>query len=109
MQETVDNINGIRSTSTLIILFEGSERTAVGDDHVHCSVFYDPFRIERDRVWDYLQLEVATSRHFNFSNYLFADGHVAAISETTLRSWTVQDIDQDTNFADPNSTGIYQY
>nr|WP_244949113.1 H-X9-DG-CTERM domain-containing protein [Mariniblastus fucicola] len=72
-------------------------------------MFYDPFRIERDRVWDYLQLEVATSRHFNFSNYLFADGHVAAISETTLRSWTVQDIDQDTNFADPNSTGIYQY
>ncbi len=109
IQQSVDNINRIPSTSTLIVLFESSERTSVTDDHVHCSVFYDPFRIERNRVWDFMQLEVATTRHFNFSNYLFADGHVASIAESTLRSWTVQDIEHGTNFADPNSDGIYKY
>jgi prepilin-type processing-associated H-X9-DG protein len=54
-------------------------------------------------------LEINRERHFQASNYLFADGHVATVAAETVESWTQQDIADQTNFAKPNGGGIYAY
>ena len=102
------NINQLQGTSNLIILFEGNDSAAFTNDHVHCSDFYRPTRVLRDRVWEFMQLELETSRHHQNSNYLFADGHVASIPENTLFQWVQQDMENGTNFAQPNGRGIYR-
>ncbi len=98
----VVNFNQLRSTHNLVVLFEGSEQRQARDDHVHCSSFYKPSRIRRDRVWDFMVLEIAPSRHLGTANYLYADGHVTSVSETKLRSWVQSDIENGTNFTKPN-------
>ena len=89
------------------MLFEGAETSEYTSDHVHCSDFYQPFRVARDLVWELMQQEIETDRHFSSGNYLFADGHVATIAAETVQGWVQQDIAEGTNFAQPNSSGIY--
>lgn len=106
---SVTNLNGLRSTHGLVVMFERSDRSAVTNDHVHCGSFYLPFRVEQNLVWTFLELEIAPDRHAGTANYLFADGHVSGISDSTLRAWTEQDVTDGTNFAQPNSAGIYRF
>lgn len=99
----VTNINHLRGTHALVILFEGSTQRTVDGEHVHCSQFYLPFRVENNLVWAFMTREIEPARHWNdASNYLFADGHVGTISESELKRWTDFDIAEDTNFAKPN-------
>ena len=99
---SVVNFNQLRSTHAQVVLFEGSEQREARDDHVHCSDFYQPARIVLDRVWEFMVLEIAPSRHLAAANYLYADGHVTSVSENELRSWVDSDIAHGTNFAKPN-------
>ena len=92
LDDSVTNLNGLRSTHDLVVLFERSDRSSVTNDHVHCGSFYLPFRVEQNLVWTFVELEVAPDRHAGTANYLFADGHVAGIPESTLRAWTEQDL-----------------
>lgn len=101
IEGSIVNINHMSSTHMVIVLFEGSVDRGLNDEHVHCSQFYLPIRIATGTVWAFLQRELDTSRHFDTSNYLFADGHVASIAETTVEAWTNQDIAMGTNFALP--------
>jgi prepilin-type N-terminal cleavage/methylation domain-containing protein/prepilin-type processing-associated H-X9-DG protein len=105
----VTNLNYLRSTHDLIVLFEGAEDYEFTNDHVHCSDFYLPFRVKKNLVWEFMQQEINPERHFKASNYLFADGHVATIASETVQDWTRQDIAAGTNFAQPNSAGIYAF
>ena len=99
----VTNINHLRSTHDLVILFEGSNQRTIDDEHVHCSQFYSPFRVKFDLVWAFMTREIEPARHFSsHSNYLFADGHVGALSESELELWTDFDIAENTNFSKPN-------
>lgn len=111
IDDAVTNLNFLQSTHDLIVLFEGAEFEDFEVDHVHCSDFYAPIRTSRDnpveRVWTFVQNEIDTRRHFETANYLFADGHVAAISSDTLYRWIDQDVAEQTNFAAPNNSGIY--
>ena len=107
--KSVTNLNGLRNTHGLVVLFERSDQSNVTNDHVHCGSFYLPFRVEQNLVWAFMELEIAPDRHQDISNYLFADGHVAGITESTLRAWMNQDIADGTNFAEPNSAGIYKF
>jgi len=101
---SVVNINQLRSTHDLAILFEGSTRRAITDEHVHCSLFYDPFRVDNNLVVNFIQLEIELSRHLGGSNYLFADGHVDSVSQSFFESVVQRDIANGTNFSQPNST-----
>ncbi len=99
----VTNINHLRSTHDLVVMFEGSNQRTVDDEHVHCSQFYSPFRIKHGLVWAFMLQEIEPTRHFSsHSNYLFADGHVATHGESELQRWTDFDIAEDTNFFKPN-------
>jgi prepilin-type processing-associated H-X9-DG protein len=108
LKQSITNINGLRNTHGLVVLFEKSDQAAVTDDHAHCSSFYLPSRVKHNLVWDFMQIELATERHLGTSNYLYADGHVSTVGSATLRGWTQQDIANETNFADPNNLGIYK-
>ena len=108
LDNSVTNLNSLQSTHDLIVLFERSDETSETADHVHCSDFYLTFRVTKKLVLPFMKREVATERHFGAANYLFADGHVTAIPESTIGAWTEQDIADGTHFAQPNSAGIYQ-
>lgn len=100
---SITNLNHLRSTHDLVILFEGSDKRNIEDEHVHCSQFYLPFRVKNDLVWAFMTREIEPARHFSsYSNYLFADGHVATHGESELQSWIDFDIRKETNFAKPN-------
>ena len=109
LEHSVTNLNGLRNTHGLVVMFERSDQSAVTNDHVHCGNFYQPFRVERNLVWSLMKQEIAPDRHQDISNYLFADGHVVGIPASTLRAWVDQDIANGTNFAEPNSAGIYKF
>ena len=106
----------LKQTSKLIILFECSPlvgTAANANDHVHCSTWYSAFKISHSFVWSGILGEVDPSRHGGtldpitntnaggMANYLFADGHVENINETTLYQWVQRDIASGTNFAQP--------
>ena len=106
----------LKQTSKLIILFEcsGLVGTAAGaNDHVHCSTWYSAFKVSHGSVWSGILGEVDPSRHGGtldpatntnaggVANYLFADGHVETIAETTLYQCVQRDIVGKTNFARP--------
>jgi prepilin-type N-terminal cleavage/methylation domain-containing protein/prepilin-type processing-associated H-X9-DG protein len=100
---SVVNVNQLRSTHNLVILFEGSSRRTITDEHVHCSVFYDPFRVNNELVINFIEQEIELDRHPGASNYLFADGHVDSVSQSSFQNVVERDIANGTNFSKPNS------
>jgi len=96
------NINFMKSTHTLPVLFEGADygRT-VGDDHVHTSTWYAPVDIQQGTVLDVMLAEINPTQHVTCANYLYADGHAETVSYETFLSWVQADIAAGTNFAMP--------
>ena len=95
------NLNQIKATSRLIILFEGADERGYSDDHAHASTWYTPFKINNGIVWPVMLGELHPTRHLRSSNYLYADGHVQVIPVDLIRSWVDMDIANGTNFARP--------
>ena len=96
------NLNQIKSTSTLIIMFEGANTgRAVTDDHVHTELWYAPGDIARGRVWNQILAEINPTQHVDCSNYLYADGHATTVPFSTFSSWVATDVANGTNFARP--------
>ena len=96
------NINFMRSTHTLPVVFEGADygRTAM-DDHVHCSTWYAPVDIAQGTVVNIMTAEINPQQHGTCANYLYADGHAETVSYDTFLSWVQADIAAGTNFARP--------
>ena len=109
VDDAVVNLNGLRSTHDLMILFEGSSERAATDDHAHCSDFYMPFRVSNDLVWEFMTKEIEPERHAGGSNYLFADGHVATYSGNDLARWIQLDTEGGSHFCRPNDGRIYSF
>ena len=101
------SLRKLRDASRLIVLFEADpdRNDGHGSDHIHCSKFYNIGYIMMDKVFEMGFREIDTDRHGgNSANYLFADGHVAMISEATLQSIIAADLESETNFACPGQT-----
>jgi prepilin-type N-terminal cleavage/methylation domain-containing protein/prepilin-type processing-associated H-X9-DG protein len=96
------NVNFLRSTHTLPVVFEGADygRTAM-DDHVHCSTWYAPVDIAQGTVLNIMEAEINPQQHIGCANYLYADGHAETVSYDTFLSWVQADIAAGTNFARP--------
>lgn len=101
VEGSTTNLEKLAETSKLIVLFEGSSQRGETDDHVHCSSFYNPARVATGTVWPFIVREIDVSRHRGSANYLYADGHVATLHESTVQDWVEQDIEKHTNFARP--------
>ncbi len=96
------NINFLKATSALPVMFEGANygRT-VTDDHVHCSTWYAPSDIANGTVLDTMLAEINPTQHVTCANYMYADGHAVTVSYDTFLSWVQTDIANGTNFARP--------
>ena len=94
----------LKATSKQIIVFEAGarpEQNAAFTDHAHCSTWYTAFKISNGFVWSGIVSEIAPDRHVNCANYLYADGHVQTIGQSTVYQWVQADLAQGTNFAKP--------
>jgi prepilin-type processing-associated H-X9-DG protein len=92
---SVLNINAMKDTHSLVVLFEGaSSGRAVTDDHVHTSQWYAASDVAggMDGVLATMLAEVNPTQHDTCSNYLYADGHATTVPEETFRFWVQTDI-----------------
>jgi prepilin-type N-terminal cleavage/methylation domain-containing protein/prepilin-type processing-associated H-X9-DG protein len=116
LKGAISNIDQCKQTHRLIMIFEGSENLAtrpVNDpdlthEHVHCSQWYSSLLVSMgfDAVWEPIVAEINTDRHLDTANYLYGDGHVETIAETTIQEWVQLDMANQlttnkTNFAKP--------
>ena len=104
------SLRKLRDKSRLIVLFEAdAEREGDhGSDHIHCSQFYSPVYKNLGKVFERGFREIDTDRHGESANYLFADGHVRSIEESSLRQVIDTDLEAGTNFARPGQTYALQ-
>jgi prepilin-type processing-associated H-X9-DG protein/prepilin-type N-terminal cleavage/methylation domain-containing protein len=108
----VDNFRKLGATHKTIVMFEArafadSESKQGGlnanIDHVHSYEWFSEDHLKHkgtteDSVWGAVQKEVAVDRHSGTTaNYLYADGHVEAISADQISEWCIEG----TNFALP--------
>jgi prepilin-type N-terminal cleavage/methylation domain-containing protein/prepilin-type processing-associated H-X9-DG protein len=104
LSDAVLSLAKLKTTSKLIVLFEAAKRPAQNAalvDHVHSSTWYSTFNVANGFVWSTITSEINPSRHTGVSNYLYADGHAKAISESALYQWVQADIASGGNFARP--------
>jgi prepilin-type N-terminal cleavage/methylation domain-containing protein/prepilin-type processing-associated H-X9-DG protein len=95
------NINQMKSTSSLIVLFEGASSRPVLEDHAHTDTWYAPVAIARGTVLSTILQDVNPSQHNDCANYLYADGHAETVAFVTFQQWVQTDIANGTNFARP--------
>lgn len=58
-------------------------------DHTHSPEWFSPENLEagEEAVWGAITKEIKPNRHGLVSNFLYADGHVATVSEAQVREW----------------------
>ena len=95
----VRNLRQVPSTSNTIVAFEIDERlkAEAKTEHAHARDWFTQLNMDEGYVLFYIQKDVMLDRHFESSNYLYLDGHVASIAAETIRQW----VDEKWNFAKP--------
>ena len=100
----VDELYDLKKTHNTIMMFEGlAAKLLLHFDHVHSYAWFTQQNLANNGSPTYairsaVQDEVATDRHYGgLANYLYADGHVAAISTDQITEWC----DDGFNFAIP--------
>jgi prepilin-type processing-associated H-X9-DG protein/prepilin-type N-terminal cleavage/methylation domain-containing protein len=83
------SIHQIRQTTKTIVVFEGADSRSVSFDneHAHPFLWFTPLALQEGKALREIEKEIEIDRHQNVSNYLFVDGHVEAISYSTVRDW----------------------
>jgi len=100
----VDNFDRLQETHKTLLTVEASEFSlAVHYDHVHSYEWFSEENLAANgpgqrEVWKTVTAELVVDRHQgNTANYLYADGHVEAISAVQIGKWC----DEGFNFAIP--------
>lgn len=95
----VRNRRQLIATSKSIVAYEIAGSLGVNDeyDHTHSSQWFSDRNVRKGTVGLYLREDVQPDRHLGTSNYLYVDGHVDVIAETTIDGWIADNF----NFAEP--------
>ena len=99
----VDDLYDLAQTHRTIVMFEAGFGVEMTQDHVHSHEWFSQYNLKRNTpskraVWNAVKAEVAVNRHpGNMANYLYADGHVEAISSEQIATWCGEEY----NFAIP--------
>jgi prepilin-type processing-associated H-X9-DG protein/prepilin-type N-terminal cleavage/methylation domain-containing protein len=99
----VPNMYDLVQTHRTIVMFEAGPGVEVTHDHVESQDWFSEYNLKRNTppkpaVWKAVTDEVAVDRHLGgVANYLYADGHVEAISSQQISEWCASG----TNFAVP--------
>jgi prepilin-type processing-associated H-X9-DG protein len=67
------------------------------NDHVHSFNWFAQSRINDGTVFEGISNEIAVERHDGTTHFLYADGHVDAVSSEQINNWATQRF----NFARP--------
>jgi prepilin-type N-terminal cleavage/methylation domain-containing protein/prepilin-type processing-associated H-X9-DG protein len=89
-------------THRTILMFEAGPGVELTQDHVECPDWFSEYNLARNTppkhaVWNAVRAEVAVARHQGVAHYLYADGHVDALSAEQIAEWC----DAGFNFAIP--------
>lgn len=106
--DCIHNLNKLDATSRTMIVFEAAnppygEWEHVEDDaknfydHVHATEWFRSLNVQLGIVGQMIERDIQLDRHGETANYLYADGHVEAISASQIYEW----ISQNFNFAKP--------
>jgi prepilin-type N-terminal cleavage/methylation domain-containing protein/prepilin-type processing-associated H-X9-DG protein len=94
-------LSQLAATSKTIVMFEAGDNVDATQDHVESPDWFDDeSAVKRGatEVWKYVTGDVAVERHLGgTANYLYADGHVDAITAEQINEWCVSGF----NFALP--------
>ena len=100
----VDSFEKLAETHATILLFEGlASALNANVDHVESFTWFSNANLAHNGpgerlVWSNVRAEVAVDRHSGtVANYLYADGHVAALPADQIAQWC----DEGINFARP--------
>lgn len=88
----VPKLYDLTETHATLVMFEGvAARLGVHHDHVHSYLWFSEENVRNDLVADAVRSEVSIDRHTGgVANYLYADGHVSAISSEQIIEWCRQ-------------------
>jgi len=99
--ESIRNLYDLPQTYRTIMLFEATESAIFTFDHVDAHKWFSEENLKNNStnqaVWQSVQKEVAVDRHTDVANYVYADGHVEAISSEQIAEWCAEGF----NFARP--------
>jgi prepilin-type processing-associated H-X9-DG protein/prepilin-type N-terminal cleavage/methylation domain-containing protein len=103
----VSKLYDLSETHNTLVMFEAGhsrkieakfDKVEVQFDHVHSWEWFTEAFPTAPQRWQQIQLELAVDRHGgDVANYLYADGHVAAIAASQVSEW----VDEGFNFARP--------
>lgn len=99
------NLEEIPETTKTIIAYEASDRLSLSsyNEHTHSPTWFASWKRDKDKVWNKIAGEVQVDRHHTGAHYLYADGHVAFISEDQIYEWVFEE--PGFNFAVPPQLG----
>jgi prepilin-type processing-associated H-X9-DG protein len=73
------------------MVFEAGPNVEATFDHVESHDWFSTANLRRNdsqqAVWQAVKAEVAVERHFAAANYLYADGHVEAVTAQQIAEW----------------------
>ena len=100
--ESVRNLYDLVESHRTIMLFEATESAGFTFDHVEAHTWFSEENLKYNStdqtVWTSVKAEVAVDRHLGeVANYLYADGHVEAVSAEQIAEWCAAGF----NFARP--------
>lgn len=91
----VEELYDLRETHSTVMLVESGpifDGTLL--DHVDSWRWFTEEFPSADDTWNRIVQEIAVGRHAGgIANYLYADGHVVPIDESTIRNWVDDDFD----------------
>ena len=104
-EDSIRSLYDLSATSRTIIVYEATDE--VHKEHTHSHDWFSTYNMKRNAtqhlVWEAVKKEVAVDRHQgDIANYLYADGHVEAITSDQVYQWTIEPTpDEPYNFAKP--------
>jgi prepilin-type processing-associated H-X9-DG protein len=102
LDDGIHNMYDLPATHKTMVAFEAGPD--IHFDHAESHEWFTPENLSRNQppgraVWNRVRTEIAVDRHqATVANYLFADGHVAAVAADQIAQWC----DEGVNFATPH-------
>ena len=98
LDEFADRLQAVASTHATIVMFEAGPSVESAYDHIHTWEWFTEQYPSVEHRLARIRVDVVIDRHQGaVANYLYADGHVAAIAAAQIEDWAYEDF----NFARP--------
>ncbi len=98
VKDFTSRLDKLPETHRTLVALEAGTTVNVSFDHVDSWTWFTEAYPTAEERWERIQKELAVDRHVGeVANYLYADGHVAAIAASQISQW----VDEGFNFVRP--------